>query len=153
MAEQKQQDVGRIVRILSKDIEGNMTVYSGLAKIKGISWGYSNAICHALGIDKRKRIGELSDEEIKKISEFAKNPSVPEYVLNRQKDRESGENKHVIGVNLELAKEFDVKRLKQIKNYRGLRHTLGLPLRGQRTKGNFRKHRAKGVGIKKKNKK
>jgi len=153
MAEQKQQDVGRIVRILSKDIEGNMTVYSGLSKIKGISWGYSNAICHALGIDKRRKIGELSEDEIKKISEFAKNPKAPVYVLNRQKDRDSGENRHVVGVDLELAKEFDVKRLKQIKSYRGLRHTLGLPMRGQRTKGNFRKHRAKGVGIKKKNKK
>lgn len=153
MAEQKHQDVGRIVRILSKDIEGNMTVYAGLAKIKGISWGYSNAICHILGIDKRKKIGALSEEETKKISEFAKNPSLPVYVLNRQKDRDTGENKHVVGVDLELAKEFDVKRLKQIKSYRGLRHTLGLPMRGQRTKGNFRKHRAKGVGIKKKNKK
>jgi len=152
MAEQKQQSAERIVRILAKDIEGGMTVYSGLATIKGISWAYSNAICHALGIDKRKKIGALTEEEIKKISEFAKNPKTPLYVLNRQKDRESGENKHLVGVDLELAKEFDIKRLKQIKSYRGARHTFGLPMRGQRTKGNFRKHRAKGVGIKKKNK-
>lgn len=153
MAEQKQQNVERIVRILSKDIEGNMTVRSGLAKIKGISWGYANALCNALGIDRKKKIGELSGDEIKKISEFAKNPQLPSYILNRQKDRESGENRHLIGVDLELAKEFDIKRLKQIRSYRGIRHTLGLPMRGQRTKGNFRKHRAKGVGIKKKNKK
>jgi len=153
MAEQKQQQkTERIVRILSKDIEGGMTIYAGLATIKGISWAYSNAICRALGIDKRKKIADLSEEEIKKISEFAKNPKAPFYILNRQRDRETGDNKHLVGVDLELAKEFDIKRLKQIKNYRGLRHTLGLPMRGQRTKGNFRKHRAKGVGIKKKNK-
>ncbi len=153
MAEQKQQQkTERIIRILSKDIEGGMTIYSGLATIKGISWAYSNAICRMLGIDKKRKISSLTDEEIKKISEFAKNPKVPVYVLNRQKDRESGEDKHFVGVDLELAKEFDIKRLKQIKSYRGIRHTLGLPMRGQRTKGNFRKHRAKGVGIKKKNK-
>ena len=51
---------------------------------------------------------------------------------------------------LELQKEFDIKRLKKIKSYRGIRHTLGLPSRGQRTKGNFRPHKMKGVGIKKK---
>ncbi len=152
MAEQKQQKTERIIRILSKDIEGGMTVYSGLATIKGISWAYSNAICHVLGIDKKKKIADLSEDEIKKISEFAKNPKAPPFVLNRQKDRETGENKHLVGVDLELAKEFDVKRLKQIKSYRGIRHTLGLPMRGQKTRGNFRKHRAKGVGIKKKNK-
>ena len=147
------QSTERIVRILSKDLEGGMTVYSGLAKIKGISWSFSNAICKSLGIDKKKKIGSLSEGDIKEISDFAKSPKVPNYILNRRKDHETGENKHLTGTDLELAKEFDIKRLKQIKSYRGLRHSLGLPLRGQRTKGNFRKNRNKGVGIKKKNKK
>jgi small subunit ribosomal protein S13 len=151
MAEQKSEE--RIVRILSKDIEGGMSVYSGLAKIKGISWAFSNAVCHQLNIDKRRKIGSLTEEEIKKIAEFVKNPTAPIYIVNRQRDRETGVNRHVTGTDLELAKEFDIKRLRQIKNLRGLRHALGLPLRGQRTKGNFRRHRAKGVGIKKKNKK
>jgi small subunit ribosomal protein S13 len=53
---------------------------------------------------------------------------------------------------LELQKEFDIKRLKKIKSYRGFRHMSGLPCRGQRTKSNFRKNRRKGAGIKKKNK-
>ena len=147
------QSTERIVRILSKDLEGGMTVYSGLAKIKGISWSFSNAICKSLEIDKKKKIGALSEGDIKEISDFAKSPKVPSYILNRRKDHETGENKHLTGTDLELAKEFDIKRLKQIKSYRGLRHSLGLPLRGQRTKGNFRKNRSKGVGIKKKNKK
>ncbi len=150
--EAKQQSNERIVRILSKDIEGNMTLYAGLAKIKGISWSFSNAICYALKLDRTKKIGSLSDEEIKQISDFVKKPSLPIYILNRRKDRDTGENRHVIGVDLELSKEFDIKRLKQIKSYRGARHTLGLPLRGQRTKANFRKNRSRGVGIKKKNK-
>jgi len=151
--ETKLQDTGRIVRILSKDIEGNMTVYAGLSTIKGISWAFSNAICLSLGIDKRKKIGALTEEEIKKISDFAKNPKLPAYFMNRRHDRETGVNRHLTGTDLDLIREFDIKRLKQIKNYRGVRHTLGLPLRGQRTKANFRKNRNRGVGIKKKGKK
>ncbi len=147
---QTQKDSERIVRILSKDIEGKTTIYSGLTKIKGISWGFSNAICVSLGIDKRKKIGSLTPEEIKKIEEFVKNPSIPSYLMNRRADLDTGEDKHLQGTNLELRKDFDIKRLKQIRSYRGLRHNLGLPTRGQRTKSNFRRNRKKGSGIKKK---
>jgi len=140
----------RIIRILSEDIEGRMTLYSGLAKIKGISWSFSNAICKKLKMDKRRKIGSLKDEEIKVIIDFIKNPDVPEHVLNRRKDFDTGENKHLTGTDLDLRKEFDIKRLKKIKSYRGIRHSAGLPLRGQRTRSNFRRNRAKGSGIKKK---
>ena len=149
MTEQKQNE-NRVVRILSKDIEGKMKVYPGLTKIKGVSWTLSNAACQILQIDKQKKIGALSSQELEKISEFLKNPNVPDFVLNRRQDFDSGENKHLIGIDLELTQEFDVKRLKKIKSYRGVRHTSGLPMRGQRTKSNFRKNRRKGAGIKKK---
>ncbi|MGA2130374.1 MAG: 30S ribosomal protein S13 [Candidatus Pacearchaeota archaeon] len=144
---------GRLVRIVSEDIEGEMTVYAGLTKIKGVSWGISNAICKTLGIEKRKKIGSLTPEEIKKISEFIKNPKIPIYLLNRRKDFETGIDKHVSGTDLELQKEFDIKRLKKIKSYRGIRHGAGLPVRGQRTKAHFRKNKSKGAGIKKKGEK
>lgn len=150
-AQQKTEE--RIVRILSKDIEGGMKVYPGLTKIKGISWSMSNAACNLLKIDKTKKIGDLTNEEITKITEFFKNPTAPNFVLNRRSDLATGEDMHLIGVNLELKQEFDIKRLKKIKSYRGLRHVLGLPSRGQRTKGNFRKNRRKGAGIQKKSKK
>lgn len=140
----------RIVRILSEDIEGRMTLYSGLAKIKGISWSFSNAICKKLKMDKKKKIGSLKDEEIKVIIDFIKNPQVPKHVLNRRKDFDTGEDIHLTGTDLDFRKEFDIKRLKKIKSYRGIRHSAGLPLRGQRTRSNFRRNRAKGSGIKKK---
>jgi len=142
----------RIVRILSKDIEGGMKIYAGLTKVKGVSWSMANAICKVLKIDKNRKIGSLNDDEVKKITAFMKNSEVPEYIKNRRNDFETGENKHLIGSDLELKKEFDIKRLKKIKCYRGLRHSVGLPLRGQRTRSNFRKNRSKGVGIKKKKK-
>lgn len=148
----KQKDEGRVVRILAKDIEGGTKVYAGLTKIKGVSWGMSNAVCKILKIDKNKKIGALTDAEIKKISDFIKNPEVPKYLVNRRDDFVTGEDKHLSGSDLELQKEFDIKRLKKIKSYRGFRHMAGLPTRGQRTKSNFRPNKKK-AGIKKKVKK
>ncbi len=149
-AEEKYEE--RLVRILSKDIEGKLNVYVGLTKIKGISWGLANAICKVLNFDKKKKIGSLSKEEIEKINSFIKKPQIPTYLLNRKMDVETGENKHLIGNDLDLQKEFDIGRLRKIKSYRGLRHIAGLPLRGQRTKSHFRKNKKRGVGIKKKTK-
>lgn len=143
----------KVIRILSEDIEGGMKIYPGLAKIKGVSWGVSNAVCKKLDMDKNRKIGSLTQEEIKKISEFIKNPKIPEYLLNRRKDFSTGEDRHLVGSDLELQKDFDIKRLKKIKSYKGIRHGAGLPVRGQRTRGNFRKNRRKGAGIKKKSKK
>ncbi len=134
-----------LIRILSTDIPGERTVYSGLAKIKGVSWSFSNAVCKALGIGRDKKIKDLTEKKIKKISEFIKNPKLPSFILNRRKDFSSGQNKHLVTSDLNLEKEFDVKRLRKIKSYRGLRHLLGQPVRGQRTKAHFRKHKAVGV--------
>ena len=111
----------RLVRILSKDIEGKMKVYPGLTKIKGVSWTFSNAVCKTLKIDKNKTIGTLTEQEIQKISDFIKNPQLPNYIFNRRKDIETGNEKHLTGTDLDLRKDFDIKKLKKIKSYRGLR--------------------------------
>jgi small subunit ribosomal protein S13 len=129
-----------------------MKTYAGLATIKGISWAMSNAICKNLKLDKNKKIGSLTPEEIKKISDFVKKPELPRYLLNRRNDFETGADSHLTGSELELKHEFDIKRLKKIKSYKGGRHMVGLPVRGQRTRSHFRRNRRKGAGIKKKNK-
>lgn len=141
---------GRIIRIMQKDIEDRIKIYPGLTKIKGVSWSLSNAVCIKLGIDKNRKIESFSESEIKKIEEFLKNPDLPNFLKNRQKDFDTGRDEHLIGSALELRKEFDIKRLKKIKSYRGYRHVAGLPVRGQRTKAHFRKNKSKGAGIKKK---
>lgn len=146
--EQKYED--KLVRILSKDIEGRNTLYHGLTKVKGISWSMANAICNALKLDKKRKIGSLTSEEIKKVTEFMINPSLPGYLFNRRKDFETGANRHLLGPNLELQHEFDIKRLRKIRSYKGYRHAMGLPVRGQRTRSHFRKNRGKSTGIKKK---
>lgn len=134
-----------LIRILSTDIPGNKKVLAGLTRIKGISWTFSNAILNKLGIDKNKRIKDLKKEEIENISEFVTNPELPSFLLNRKKDLETGENLHLIGSELDLQKEFDIKRLKKLKCWKGIRHSQGQPVRGQRTKSHFRENKTIGV--------
>jgi len=140
-----------ITRIVQTDIPGNKKVLVGLTYIKGVSWAISNAICKLLKIDPNTKIDELGEENIKKITEFLHHPELPAFLLNRRKDFETGEDGHLIMANLEMKKEFDVRRLKKIRSYRGLRHALGHPTRGQRTRSHFRaKGKKKAVGVKKK---
>lgn len=146
------QEMQQVVRILQRDIEGSMSIYSGLTKIKGISWGISRATCKNLGLDPNKKIGSLEQKNIEEIENFLKNPEIPSFLKNRRKDLEEGSDKHLTGSELNLRKDFDIKRMKKIKSYRGYRHIHNLPVRGQMTKANFRKNKAKGVGIKKKGK-
>lgn len=134
-----------LIRILSTDIPGNKRVLAGLTRIKGISWTFSNAICNKLGINKSRKIRDLKNEEIETISRFVTNPELPPFLLNRQNDLETGENRHLIGSELDLRKEFDIKRLKKLKCWKGVRHSQGQPVRGQRTKSHFRKNKTIGV--------
>ena len=117
----------RVVRILSRDIEGRMKVYPALTKIKGISWSIANAVCKILGIDKARKIGSLTDDEIKKLSEFMKNPKIPKHINNRRFDFETGKDKHIIGTELELQHDLDIKRLKKIRRPIGPRRLRLFP--------------------------
>jgi small subunit ribosomal protein S13 len=146
---QRKDDV-TLVRILGKDLRGDIKLVSALTRIDGISWAFSNALCKVNELDENKKVQDLSQEEIAKIEEFMKNPELPSFLLNRRKDFDSGDDQHISGSDLKLRKEFDVKRLKKIKSYRGARHNANLPSRGQRTKANFRKNRKPSVAASKK---
>ncbi|MFA5020236.1 MAG: 30S ribosomal protein S13 [Candidatus Pacearchaeota archaeon] len=148
---QKQEQRILLVRILSTDIPGDLGVYVGLTKIKGISFSMSNAICHILKLNKDKKVQELSEQEIEKITKIFEHLPVPLFMLNRRSDLETGESMHLLTTKLDLTKEFDIKRLKKIKSYKGSRHARNLPVRGQRTKSHFRRRgRNKAVGVGKK---
>jgi len=143
---------GKIVRILQTDIPGNKRVYAGLTRIKGVSWAISNALCVMNGIDKKRKIETLTKDEIQKIETSLKEPTFLRFLMNRRKDFSTGQDSHLLGSNLELARELDIKRLKKIRSFRGLRHAMGQPTRGQRTRSHFRTERKRGVGVKVKQK-
>jgi small subunit ribosomal protein S13 len=147
----EKKDYFSIVRILQTDIPGNKQALVGLRYIKGVSWGISNALFKILKLDPKKKIADLSQEEIDKITEFLKNPKLPEFLYNRRNDFDTGEDTHLIGTDLDMKKEFDIRRLKKIRSYRGLRHALGQPTRGQSTRSHFRS-KGKAVGVKRKGK-
>jgi small subunit ribosomal protein S13 len=138
-----------LIRILATDIPGDATIYAGLTRIKGVSWSLSNAICHVLKLDKERKVKSLSEVELQTINNFIKNPQVPEWLLNRKKDPATGLSKHLVTAELEMQKEFDIRKMKKIRTYKGWRHAIGQPVRGQRTRSHFRKGVSVGV-IKKK---
>ena len=147
----KEEEYESLVRIISYDIPGTKQLLAGLTRIKGVSWNLAKAICKKVKIDPSKKVSELSEEEIKKIEEYIKQPDIPAFLKNRQKDLESGEDVHLHGTDLDLRKEFDIKKLRKIKSLRGLRHAAKLPVRGQRTRANFRS-KGKAVGVRRKSK-
>tara|TARA_Y100000310_G_scaffold345827_1_gene470703 strand:- start:10492 stop:10941 length:450 start_codon:yes stop_codon:yes gene_type:complete len=141
-----------IVRLLGTDIPGSTPLRQGLRRIKGIGHNLSATICQRLGLDAGKAVNTFSDSEIKAMEAKLKvMGSVDSWQLNRQKDYDSGEDKHLLTTDLKLQQQFDRKRMQKIKSYRGLRLSIGLPVRGQRTKAHFRKG-GKAVGVKRKKK-
>lgn len=144
--EQEQSEM--LIRIMGKDLPGSKKLYPSLTRIKGVSWALANAVCVKLSLNKDSRISELKKEDIVMLENFLKNAEIPSFMKNRRNDFDTGQDKHLVGVDLSMRNDFDIKRLKKIKSYRGLRHSLGLPSRGQRTRSHFR-GKGKAVGVKK----
>jgi len=143
-----EEEFKHIVRIARKDLNGNKTIEHAITDIKGVGKAFAKAIVSVLGFDGQKRIGYLSEDDITKLEEALKNPekyNIPHWMMNRRQDYETGQEKHLIEADLEMSIREDLNRLKKIRSYRGIRHELGLPVRGQRTKSTFRKGQSVGV--------
>jgi len=126
-----------IVRLFGQDVDGTMKVPYALAMIKGIGYNTAMAITHNLGIDRNKRLGELTEAELNKIEEYLKDkkiPDVPAWMYNRRKDYETGLDLHLVTNDLIFYVRNDIEREKKTKSWRGVRHALGLKVRGQRTR-------------------
>ncbi len=137
-----------VVRVAGTDLEGEKQVWIGLKKIKGIGFSMSKAICKVAGINPKIKLKDLDEKQIEKIEEIIKEPEkfgIPSFLFNRRKDLETGKDLHLTSSELEIAKKLDVQRMIDLKTYKGIRHMLGLPVRGQRTRSSFRKGRTIGV--------
>jgi len=139
------------VRIAGQDIEGSKKVAYALSKIKGIGINLAHVIIKLADISPNERIGYLSDAKIRKIENIINSLSsqkIPPWMLNRAKDLETGENKHLIGADLILRMKSDIEFMKKIKCWKGIRHSLGLKVRGQRTRTTGRTGQTVGVSHK-----
>lgn len=153
MVEEKSQNFKHIVRVANVDLPGEKSIAIALTKIKGVGKNLACVICFLAKVERSAITGNLSPEQVAKLTLIANDPlknGVPVWMGNRRKDYETGEDKHLLSGTLNFTQENDLKRLKKIKTLRGMRHQKRLPVRGQRTRSNFRKGKGKVVGVKKK---
>lgn len=147
---QAKDDLRYIVRIANTDLDGKKPIGHALLKIRGVGFMFANAVCRLSKIVPTKKAGELTGDEIEKMNSVLKDPSsggLPTWMLNRRNDVEEGKTAHLLTGDLVFATQNDIKRLKKVRSYRGVRHSFGLPVRGQRTKSNFRRNKGKGLGV------
>ncbi len=113
-----------MARIAGVDIPNNKRGEIALTYIFGVGRSTAKSILTSVDIDFNKKVTDWSDEDQKKIREYI------------------GDNMTVEG-ELRSEVQMNIKRLMDIGCYRGIRHRIGLPLRGQRTKNNARTRKGK----------
>ncbi len=143
---ESKQEFKHLVRIANTDIDGNSSLHSALTKIHGIGFMMANAVCSVASVDKYAKVGNLDENAVNRIDDIIKEPSrhgIPDWLMNRRRDSEDGVSKHIITATLKFVNDNDIKMMKKIKCYKGIRHSMGQPVRGQRTRSNFRKSKGK----------
>lgn len=113
-----------MVRLLGLNLPDDKRVEYALTLFYGLSWGRAGRILNDTGIDKNKRMNQLSEDELKKIAQTIEKNYQIEGELREQ----------VMG---------NIKRQKEMGSYIGSRHSKSLPVRGQRTRSNARTKRGK----------
>jgi len=139
-----------ILRIAGKDIDGSKKLIVALSEVKGVGYNFAQVLTQSLKISPDKRVGFLTESELREIEEVIANPSnvgIPQWYSNRRKDMETGATHHIITSDLDFASTHDVEREKLVMSWRGYRHMFGLRVRGQCTRTTGRKGGA--VGVKK----
>lgn len=111
-----------MARIAGVDLPRDKRIEIGLTYIYGIGLTRSKAVMAKTGINPDTRVRELTDAEVSTL-------------------REAVEGDYQIEGDLRRWESLNIKRLMEIGSYRGRRHRLGLPVRGQRTRTNARTRR------------
>jgi small subunit ribosomal protein S13 len=116
-----------MARIVGVEIPNEKRVEIGLTYIYGVGRTTAKKILAAVNIDPSTRVKDLTNGEIKRIYDYIEK-NIPT----------EGQVKQQVFMN--------IKRLKDIRCYRGIRHKLGLPVRGQNTRKNARTRKGKSGG-------
>lgn len=117
-----------MARISGVNLPLNKQVHIALQYIYGIGDHYADKICKDLNIERSKRVNNLSDEEVLKIRELI-------------------DAKYTVEGDLRRELSLNIKRLRDLGTYRGVRHRKKLPVRGQRTSSNARTRKGKAIAI------
>ena len=111
-----------MARIAGVDLPRDKRIEIGLTYIYGIGLTRSKEILKTTGVNPDTRVKELSDADVASL-------------------REAVEENYQVEGDLRRLESMNIKRLMDIGTYRGRRHRLGLPVRGQRTRTNARTRR------------
>lgn len=106
-------------RLLGVDIPNDKKTVVSLTYLYGVGPHVARELCHKAGVSHDKMARELADEELSRMATILERDYTVEGPLRRQVQQ-------------------SITRLRDIKSYRGLRHRMGLPVRGQRTRTNAR---------------
>ena len=117
-----------MARIAGVNIPTDKRVHIALTYIHGIGNTKAKEITTAFGIDEMSRVNQLSDDQVVAI-------------------REKIDADYLVEGELRTQVRMNIKRLQDMKCYRGLRHRRKLPVRGQRTRCNARTRKGKAVAI------
>ncbi len=117
-----------MARIASVTVPSDKQVWIGLTYIYGIGRTTSKAILAEAKIEPTTRVKDLTEAEIQKINDL----------IN---------SKHTVEGDLKRLVTNNIKRLKDINSYKGVRHKAGLPVNGQRTRTNARTRKGKAIAV------
>jgi len=137
-----------IVRVVDVDLDGYKPLHRALLGIKGIGPNFAlmveRVFSEEAGVDPSTPLGNISEDKIPLLEDIVRDPvshGIPSWAINTPKDMPTGEDKHHVGVDLEIKERDILKRGADLGLYRGLRRVWGLKVRGQRTKSKGRKNK------------
>ena len=135
-----EEDFKYIVRIRQTDIDGKKPAIIGLSLVKGVGMRIAEMIMREIDFPRNEKIGRMKDPQIEQVEKIIAGLSetLPEWMVNRQHDFETGESVHLLGSDLDTFRRDDINRMKMIRCYKGIRHEQGGKVRGQRTRSNGR---------------
>ncbi len=141
-----------IIRLAGKDVRGGLRLKRALTHVRGIGHSLSGPVADILSkelsLSPDVKVGSFSDEQIEKIDAVLNSLhsyDIPEYMLNRRKDKDSGKDLHIIMNDLEFANRQDVEGEKKMYTWKGYRHAYGQKVRGQKTRNTGRTGMSLGV--------
>lgn len=117
-----------MARLLGVEIPNDKRVVIALTYIHGIGIKTSKTILVATNISEDTRVKDLKDTDLKRLYDYIDKNVPTEGKVKQQNFR-------------------NIKRLKDIRSYRGIRHKLGLPVRGQNTRANTRTRKGKSTAV------
>lgn len=117
-----------MARLLGVEIPNEKRIEIALTYIYGVGRSKSNEILELVNIDPNTRTKDLSEQQLSQLAQVL-------------------DDKYKVEGELRQEVYRNIKRLQEIRSYRGLRHRLGLPVRGQRTRTNAVTRKGKNIAV------